>query len=375
MQVQESDKPSWKSFNIVLVVIALLLVGAGACIICDIINKAKANFDWYDLGGLVFIVMAIVLVGFVLVQSAVVRERAYAICPSMRPKKGNMVAVPNNDTSNKPKPIWTPTALAETGIVVLLIGVATIQIADMVKDANNDKTLDGFSLGATVCTCLALLCTFWLISQTIVIRNKCRTWCPLVEPYKEINGVTYQNQNLQTQQYYQNMQQPNQNMQNMQQPNQNMQQPNQNMQQPNQNMQNMQQHGQNMQNMQQHGQNMQNMQQHGQNMQNMQQPGQNMQQPNQNMQQPGQVMQQPNQNMQQPGQVMQQPGQVMQQPSQQVMQQPSQQVMQQPGQVMQQPSQQVGQQVGQQQIDGLSQGLHGESDTHGLQGGRKHKRA
>ena len=339
MQVQESDKPSWKSFNIVLVVIALLLVGAGACIICDIINKAKANFDWYDLGGLVFIVMAIVLVGFVLVQSAVVRERAYAICPSMRPKKGNMVAVPNNDTSNKPKPIWTPTALAETGIVVLLIGVATIQIADMVKDANNDKTLDGFSLGATVCTCLALLCTFWLISQTIVIRNKCRTWCPLVEPYKEINGVTYQNQNLQTQQYYQNMQQPNQNMQNM--------------------------------------------QQHGQNMQNMQQPGQNMQQPNQNMQQPGQVMQQPNQNMQQPGQVMQQPGQVMQQPSQQVMQQPSQQVMQQPsqqvmqqpGQVMQQPSQQVGQQVGQQQIDGLSQGLHGESDTHGLQGGRKHKRA
>ena len=347
MQVQESDKPSWKSFNIVLVVIALLLVGAGACIICDIINKAKANFDWYDLGGLVFIVMAIVLVGFVLVQSAVVRERAYAICPFMRPKKGNMVAreVSNNDTSNSPKPIWTPTALAETGIVVLLIGVATIQIADMVKDANNDKNFDGFSLGATVCTCLALLCTFWLISQTVVIRNKCRTLCPLVEPYKEINGVTYQNQNLQTQQYYQNMQQPNQNMQNMQQPNQNMQ----NMQQPNQNMQNMQQHGQNMQNMQQHGQNMQNMQQPGQNMQNMQQPGQNMQ----NMQQPGQVMQQPNQNMQQPGQVMQQPSQ----------------------QVMQQPSQQVGQQVGQQQIDGLSQGLHGESDTHGLQGGRKHKRA
>jgi hypothetical protein len=357
MQVQESDKPSWKSSNIALIVIALLLVGAGACIICDIINKTKTNFDWYDLGGLVFIVLAIVLVGVVLVQSAVVRERVYAICPSMRPKKGNMVAVPNNDTSNKPKPVWTPTALAETGIVVLLLGVATIQIADMVKDANNDKNLDGFSLGATVCTCLALLCTFWLISQTVVIRNKCRTLCPLVEPYKEINGVTYQNQNLQTQQYYQNMQQPNQNMQNMQQPNPNMH----NMQQPNPNMHNMQQPNQNMQNMQQPS------QQPGQVMQQpSQQPGQvmqNMQQPNQNMQN----MQQPNQNMQN----MQQPNQNMQN-----MQQPSQQPSQQPGQVMQnmqQPSQQPSQQVGQQQIDGLNQGLHDNSDTHGLQGGRRRK--
>ena len=200
VQRQESDKPSWKHSNIALALLGLLLIGACVCIICDLVNKTKSGFDWYDLGGLVFVVLGIILVGVVILQSTVVRERSYALCPSMRPNMGMYTAkIDNVDTANFAHPTWVPTALAETGILVLLLGVATIQIADMVNDANNGKTFDGYSLGSVLCVCLALGCTVWLIGQTFTIRKQCRALCPQIEMDVRIGGVAYIKQEQQAQ--------------------------------------------------------------------------------------------------------------------------------------------------------------------------------